>query len=104
VSAIEGRGPFDVVLIDGGPSRPSSLTAALRELTPTGLLIFDDTDLESNSAAAAKLQKLDMLRRDFVGPRPGAPFVSMTSVLTRHESWCSKINHSPIRAWYEDAI
>ena len=103
VSAIEGRGPFDIVLIDGGPSRQSSLKAALKEVTPTGLFILDDTDLESYSAAATELQRQGMLRLDFVGPRPGTPFLSMTSVLSRDMNrWCSKINHAPFRAWYED--
>jgi hypothetical protein len=73
---------YDVVLVDG-MARLSCVPAAHRALTPTGLVIFDNSDKPANAPARQELAESGYSRIDFCGTRPGSGFLGCTSVYSR---------------------
>ena len=83
VRAIDEDGRrYDVVVIDG-MARLSCVPAADRALTPTGLIIFDNSDKPDNATARERLAEWDYARIDFCGTRPGSAFLGCTSVYSK---------------------
>jgi hypothetical protein len=78
----EGDRRYDVVLIDG-MARLSCVPAAHRALTPTGLMIFDNSVKPTNAPARQQLTEWGYSRIDFCGTRPSSAFLGCTSVYSR---------------------
>jgi Methyltransferase domain len=79
----EGDKRYDVVLIDG-MARLSCVPAAHRALTPTGLIIFDNSEKPTYAPARQQLAEWGYSRIDFCGTRPDASaFLGCTSVYGR---------------------
>ena len=83
VRAIDDDGVrYDVVLIDA-MARLSCVPAADRALTPTGLIIFDNSDKPDNAVARERLAEWGYARIDFCGTRPVSAFLGSTSVYSK---------------------
>lgn len=70
---------FDLVLVDG-ILRTSCVKVAVTCLGTGGLLVLDDSDRPEYGDAHDLLRSAGFGRVDFFGPRPGAGFMSTTSV------------------------
>lgn len=81
VAAIEGEGPFDLIVIDGR-AREACLVPALEHLHPDGVIVFDNVDrVRYRNAIAAVADRVDV--RWTRGRTPGLPYPTRTALL-RH--------------------
>jgi hypothetical protein len=82
VEAPRGHGPFDVVVLDGR-DRVRCSEVAPTVLTPTGFILWDNSERERYRAGLDHLRDLGFRCVDFVGPAPMSPYPAMTSILYR---------------------
>jgi hypothetical protein len=82
-ATIRGRGPFDVIVVDGSPeTRLVCSQEAVQHLMDTGMIILDDADLCPQSARF--LRSTGLIEVDFTGFGPQRICASTTSLfLTR---------------------
>jgi hypothetical protein len=80
VEAIDGRGIFDVIVVDGRLRYDTTL-AALPHLSPDGLLILDNS--ERYPRITEMLRDQDLLQVDLVGPGPYNQVAWCTSLFFR---------------------
>lgn len=73
---------FDIVIIDGR-QRERCARASLANLTPGGVIIFDDSDRERYQSVQASLQESGFRRIDFRGLKPGGMSAHQTSIFYR---------------------
>lgn len=83
--AIEGRGPFEVVVIDGR-NRVASTRTSLAELADQGVIVFDNSDRPDYQEAYELLASEGFLRLDFRGFGPINPYIWTTSVFYRGDN------------------
>jgi len=94
---------FDVVVIDGGPSRNACVAPAIERLAADGLVIFDDTHLSYHAEGVERLHADGLRRIDFVGPRPGSRFIEATSIFSRSlDRWAAADGVPAYRPWFDD--
>ena len=94
--SIAGRGPFDLVLVDG-IYRSDCIRQASGELTNEGAIVVDNSDRLDLQGAMEDLAASGFARIDFAGPAPGLTNFSCTSVLSRRFSrWGAR---RPPTAW-----
>jgi hypothetical protein len=74
--------PFHLVIIDGR-NRVECAKAALRCLTPDGVILWDNTDRDQYREGMDDLAKADFRRLDFTGLGPLLFFGSVTSIFYR---------------------
>jgi hypothetical protein len=80
--AIEDGAPWDIVVIDGR-LRTTCARVAPRYLTPTGLVILDDSEMDTSLEAQATLAGYGLGRLDFWGFKPGIPTMTCTTAFGR---------------------
>lgn len=80
--AIRGRGPFDVVGIDGR-RRNECAVAAADELSQGGVIVWDNTDRERYKEGIDYLKSHGFRRIDFDGPGPTLTHFWRTTVFYR---------------------
>ena len=92
---IDGRGEFDVIVIDGtGESRPLCSRRALSHLKPGGMIVLDNSDLWPGSAAI--LRSGGLIQVDFTGFAPLQSHAHTTSVFfTRDYGFASRWPEQP---------
>ena len=73
---------FDVIFIDGR-DRVSCVRNSLPALKPNGVLILDNSDVETYAPALALLEEQGFKRLDFIGPGPITTTVWRTSIFYR---------------------
>lgn len=84
VDAIRGRGPFDVVVVDGiEPLRPACADAALRELSDDGVIVWDNSDRVEFDEGMERLRGEGFRHLPFKGLGPTAVTAWETSVVYR---------------------
>jgi hypothetical protein len=87
VRAIADGAPWDVIVVDG-MGRTTCARVATNYLSPSGLLVLDDTDSAESVAAQAALTSQGLGRLDFWGFKPGIGSLRCTSVFSRDfNSW-----------------
>lgn len=80
--AARGRGPFDVVVVDGR-DRVNSAIESAGALAPGGVIVWDNTDRPAYAAGLDRLRDLGFRRVDFEGIAPVEPIRARTSILYR---------------------
>ena len=84
VQAIDGRGSFNVIIIDGiSRSRNDCAVLAPEHLAPGGVIIFDNSDRYPE--ACHYLRDQGLLQIDFHGPVPMGAQTNTTSLLLHRE-------------------
>ncbi|HEX2195594.1 MAG TPA: FkbM family methyltransferase [Actinomycetota bacterium] len=84
VGAIAGRGPFDVVVVDGIERlRPACARAALDELSDDGVVVWDNSDRAEFEEGMALLRPAGFRHIPFKGLGPTAITAWETSVVYR---------------------
>ncbi|MEO3779171.1 hypothetical protein ABGB16_20460 [Micromonospora sp. B11E3] len=81
VRAIANGAPWDVVVIDGS-SRTVCARVAPKYLSPSGLVVLDDTDLSTTDPAAEELAAYGLGRLDFWGFKAGVHRMTCTSIFS----------------------
>ena len=76
---------FDVIVIDG-IKRCQCLDYALKKLSPTGVIIFDDTDRKSYWKKIEPLLEENFKELTFVGIKPGEVALAQTTILYREDN------------------
>lgn len=76
---------FDVIVIDG-ILRCECLDYALRKLSPTGVIIFDDTDRKAYWKKLEPLLEDNFKELTFVGIKPGEVTLAQSTILYRQEN------------------
>lgn len=76
---------FDVVVVDGEDRNNCTITAR-KFLTPSGVIILDDTQGTTTNAAIDHLLEHGFRRLDFEGVKPGGVRFYRTTVLYRNEN------------------
>jgi hypothetical protein len=76
------HGLFDVVVVDGR-DRVRCSEVAPTVLTPTGIILWDNSERERYRSGFDGLRELGFRRVDFLGIAPMSPYPSMTSILYR---------------------
>ena len=79
---------FDVIVIDG-ILRCECLDYALQKLSPTGVIIFDDTDRKAYWKKLEPLLEEKFKELTFVGIKPGGVDLAQTTILYREENCLS---------------
>ena len=82
VEAIRGRGPFEIVIIDGR-NRVACTYESLTELSDDGIVVFDNTDRPQYQDAYDRLSSEGFRRLDFHGLGPINNSFWTTSVFYR---------------------
>ncbi|MDG4780345.1 class I SAM-dependent methyltransferase [Micromonospora sp. WMMD961] len=82
VRAIEAGAPWDVIIIDG-MARTTCSRLAHEYLTPSGLVVLDDTDRPTTRPADDALTAQGFGRLDFWGFKPGLGVDACTTVFSR---------------------
>jgi predicted O-methyltransferase YrrM len=77
--AIDSRGPFDVVIVDG-LHRNQCIEAAIPELSESGVIILDDAQREKYDAGKQKLRDEGYRQLTFEGLKPSNRMPSKTVV------------------------
>jgi predicted O-methyltransferase YrrM len=80
--AARGRGPFDLVVVDGR-DRVNSAIQSVDALAPGGVILWDNTDRPNYATGLAQLAALGFRRVDFEGIAPVEPIRARTSILYR---------------------
>lgn len=80
--AVVGKGPFDVIVIDGR-RRSACGSHSPRELSPRGVIIWDNSDRPRYAAALAAIEAAGFRRIELWGLAPRDNISSCTSVLYR---------------------
>jgi hypothetical protein len=84
VDAIRGRGPFDVVVVDGiEPLRPACARAAVDELADDGVIVWDNSDRPEFDQGMEHLRPAGFRHLPFKGLGPTAVTAWETSVVYR---------------------
>ena len=84
---IKRHGPFDVVVVDGVEPRYDSARAAVTELAPDGVIIWDNSNSEEFVEARRTIHELGEFRElVFHGFGPTCVRFWSTSILYRHDS------------------
>jgi hypothetical protein len=81
VEAIDGRGPFDVIVVDGF-ARNACLARAAPLLAPGGMLVLDNAERPHYAAASAQLDARGWRRDDYYGPGPYNLYFWRTTIWT----------------------
>ena len=81
-AAIQGAGPFDIVVVDGC-DRVECARRALEELSEHGVIVFDNSDRESYSEAFHHLKNIGFRQIEFVGMAPMRARKTETSIFYR---------------------
>jgi precorrin-6B methylase 2 len=81
-SIAESDSDFDIVVVDG-IERTKCLMAASKKLSPTGVIIFDDSDREEWFDGVNHLQKLGFKQLKISGLKPTGFGVDETSIFYR---------------------
>jgi predicted O-methyltransferase YrrM len=76
------HGLFDVVVVDGR-DRVRCSEVASTVLTPSGFILWDNSERERYQPGLNGLRALGFRSVDFWGPAPLSPYFSMTSILYR---------------------
>jgi hypothetical protein len=82
VRAVASGAPWDVIVIDG-MARTTCARQAVHHLTPTGIVVLDDTDRATTRPAEAALTAQGLGRLDLWGFKPGLGVNACTSVFGR---------------------
>lgn len=86
---------FDVIVIDGIPSRALCAKNAIEKVKKDGMVILDNADWYPNTAAFLK-EKLDFIQVDFYGLRPSRDNAAVTSIfLSREFNFKNKSGRQP---------
>lgn len=85
VDTIIERGPFDIVVVDG-LDRPRAAAAALGELKPDGVIVWDNSDWPEFAEVLPRLQQHGFRQLAFSGMGPISRQGWQTSVLYRAEN------------------
>lgn len=85
VGAIAGRGPFDIVVVDG-LDRPRAAAAALNGLSDDGVIIWDNSDWPEFAQVFPRLQEHGFRQLEFTGLGPINREGWPTSVLYRTDN------------------
>lgn len=84
-------GPFDIILIDGGPDRVAATIESSSSLQDDGMIILDNSDFSKYQPAVTFLNEVGFHRLDFFGPAPGSRYLLCTSVFSKSfEHWLSR--------------
>jgi hypothetical protein len=84
VDAIRGRGPFDIVVVDGiEPLRPACAEAAVDELAEDGVIVWDNSDRAEFAQGMQALRARGFRHLPFKGLGPTAVTPWETSVVYR---------------------
>ncbi len=82
-AACDQFGPFDIILVDGGPDRVSAAIETYAYLQDNGILLLDNSDASEYQPAVSFLAEAGLHRLDFFGPAPGSKYLSCTSAFSR---------------------
>jgi hypothetical protein len=85
LGAIAGRGPFEIVVVDG-LERPRAAAAALDSLTNDGVIVWDNSDWPDFANTFPLLQEHGFRQLGFTGLGPISRACTQTSVLYRTEN------------------
>jgi predicted O-methyltransferase YrrM len=86
---------FDLIIIDGVPSRYLCAKNVLSKIKKNGLVILDNSDWYPNTAQFLK-ENLNFIQVDFYGLRPSRPNAATTSMFfSRNFDWKIKSNRQP---------
>jgi protein-L-isoaspartate O-methyltransferase len=89
--ASERFGPFDIILIDGGPDRVAATIQSHSHLQDNGMVILDNSNVSEYQPAVSFLMEAGFYRQDFFGPNPGSRYLSCTSVFSRNfDHWLAR--------------
>jgi hypothetical protein len=80
---ISERGLFDVIVVDGGPTRPPCCMMALSHVKPGGMVILDNSDQCPQSASI--LRDSGLIQADFTGFAPLNEHAHTTSIFFTRE-------------------
>ena len=87
----ERHGPFDIIVIDGGPDRVTATVRAASHLKETGIIVLDNSDVSEYQPAVSHLADTGFRRLDFFGPSPGSRYLQCTSVFSRDfDRWLAR--------------
>jgi hypothetical protein len=88
-------GEFDLFLVDG-MARNACVRLAVDRLADSGLILLDDADRPAYRPAHEHLRQRGFGRLDFYGPKPGAGYLSTTSVFSRNlDTWLHDLEPPP---------
>jgi hypothetical protein len=76
---------FDIIVIDGR-KRVSCMEHSIGSLSPSGVIIFDDTDRAEYNAGIQSMGETGWKTIDFWGMAPGLHYKKCTSILYRHNN------------------
>ncbi len=86
---------FDLIIIDGVPSRYLCAKNVVAKIKKDGLVILDNSDWYPNTAKFLK-ESLDFIQVDFYGFRPSRPDAAVTSLFfSREFNFKNKSNRRP---------
>lgn len=101
VAEIEAAGgAFDIVVVDG-EHRNECARAAARCVSPSGAIVYDNSDRIAFSDGVRELSEAGWLRIDFFGLIPGHPYKNCTSFFFRDTRW---LQGAPLPAEQRNAI
>jgi hypothetical protein len=78
MAAVGHGGPYDIIVVDGGFNRRRMAEAAIPQVSASGMIVLDNSDVHVRVAEV--LRQADLIQVDFCGFTPGVHYETYTSI------------------------